>query len=85
MSKASTPKGSRLESVRERMEKAVSEAEAAVDRFVFSAKGDGRESEALEADLRTARSENAALRQANDAVSERLDQVILRLKSVLET
>lgn len=85
MSKASIPTRSRIDLARTRLEKAVSEAEAAVDRYVQTAGGKAEVPEELQQELRSARAENAELRQVNQQVSERLDHVILRLKTVLES
>ena len=68
-----------VERARERLEKAVARAEAALEGFVPAVADDG----ALAGELAAERSENAQLREINETVSRRLDAAIDRLKTVL--
>ena len=80
---AKSPTASRLETARDRLEKAIGQIESALDDRKDMESG-LEEAEQTRLRLTEATSENTALRSANDEVSRRLDGVIGRLKAVLE-
>ncbi len=69
-----------LETAKDRLEKSISRLEAAVKSQTALAAGDDETAEALVESQRLC----AELRQANQAVTSRLDAAIGRLKTVLE-
>jgi hypothetical protein len=74
-------KGSRLEKARQRLERAVTDMESAVEARLRAGKPlDGDLGEALD----STRAENAALKRINAAAAERLDATIRRLRAALE-
>ncbi len=84
MSSAKLAAPSRLERARDRLEKAVAKMEAAVDERQGDLDRAATPPEGANEALAEAKSENRALREANDNLSRRLDDAIDRLKSVLE-
>ena len=73
-------KPTRTDRARERLEKAVVRMETALDGRIEAS---AEKNTALAAELVTVQSENIVLREANEAVSQRLDAAIERLKTVL--
>lgn len=72
---------SQLRAARDRLEAAVAKLEAAAEE---SERLSGPPPEELTDAISAARQENAALQQTNEAVGNRLDRIIGRLKSVLD-
>ncbi len=69
------------ETVRQRLEGALSKLENAIDDHVRT---DGEKISHLRQQLDEAREENARLHQSSEAIAARLEAAIVKLKSVLE-
>ena len=80
MNNTTIPTPSRVDKARDRLENAVARVEAALANRVSSVAADPDP----DAEIEQTRAENASLREANVVVSQRLDAVIDRLKTVLE-
>lgn len=73
---------SRVDVACTRLERAIADVEAALDARAPTA--EGADTTGLETELAESKARNDALVQATDAVTQRLDGVIGRLKAVLE-
>ncbi len=75
---------SRLQTARDKLEKAVTRLEAALEQL-DTADGEGGDVAALKGELSAVRRDYAKLSKAADAVDDRLDKAIGQLKLVLES